>query len=604
MINFLLSRLKHASLPELAYRVRQSARSARVRRALARGHIPFPMPQTDPRAVLELVLPTIQPAVSRGTVEEILAGGRFTLHSDEVTLARWERELAAGRRQGEAAGADLRAVWEPARLQHVTLLLAYLAQQHDRDSLSRIEEFARDELLHWLDLNPFLSGPNYRSAMECGLRIPVFFYALKVLANLTPADFSRLSAAVYSQAWWIERNLSLYSSLGNHTVCECVGLVFAGAMFRHTRQGRLWLARGTALLRQELARQVLEDGGPLEQSLSYHRFVLDLYWLTMEFLEKNRLHDASDWKPRLIKGDEFLAAFSDATGCFPALGDCDDGQALAPGLFPRREPAGPQAPGQRAFPAAGYTLITGAQGLRVTFDHGPLGMPPLHNHGHADALSLTLSLAGEELLVDPGTYRYNGAPAWRRYFKGTAAHNTVTVDGLDQAVQETGFIWSSPFHCRVLRREQTEAGYLVEAEHDGYRRLPEPVRHRRALLYAAPGALVLRDSFAGSGEHDFALHFHLHPDTLVTREEGWWCLSRERSRIRLRLVQGDDFELLPGGGEEPPLGWHSPAYGIKRPAPLLRCRKRGGCAEISFRTVITLDDDPDRDWSAALGGAL
>ena len=589
MFNFLLSRLKHASLPELAYRVRQGARSARIRRAVRRGRTPFPMPQPDPWALLELALPTFQPEVTRGTVEEILAGWRFTLNSGEETLARWERELGATKRLGQGAGADLRAVWEPARLQHVTLLLAYLAQQWDQEDPAGVREFARDELLHWLDLNPFLSGPGYRSAMECGLRIPVFFYALKLLANLTPADFSRLSVAVYSQAWWIERNLSLYSSLGNHTVCEGVGLVFAGAMFRHTRQGGLWLDRGIALLRQELARQVLEDGGPLEQSLAYHRFVLDLYWLTLDFLEQSRLHDPSDWRPRLTKGEEFLAAFSDAAGSFPPLGDCDDGQALAPGLFPRREPAGTQAPGERAFPAAGYTLINGANGLRVTFDHGPLGMPPLNNHGHADALSLTLSLAGEEFLVDPGTYRYNGAPAWRRYFKGTTAHNTVTVDGLDQAVQETGFIWSDPFNCRVLRRERTRAGYLVEAEHDGYRRLPEPVLHRRALLWAAPGSMVVSDSFAGSGTHAFALHFHLHPDTLVTREEGWWCLRRERSRVLLRLVGEDDFELLPGGGEDPPLGWHSPAYGIKRPAPLLRCRKRGECVEVSFRTVITLD---------------
>ena len=66
------------------------------------------------------------------------------------------------------------------------------------------------------------------------------------------------------------------------------------------------------------------------------------------------------------------------------------------------------------------------------------GMPPLYNHGHADALSITLSVGGKETLVDPGTYRYNGEPEFRKYFKGTRAHNTVTIDGLDQAVQETG----------------------------------------------------------------------------------------------------------------------------------------------------------------------
>ncbi|HBO69308.1 MAG TPA: heparinase, partial [Deltaproteobacteria bacterium] len=208
-----------------------------------------------------------------------------------------------------------------------------------------------------------------------------------------------------------------------------------------------------------------------------------------------------------------------------------------------------------------------------------------------------------ELLVDPGTYRYNGEPSWRRYFKSTSAHNTVTVDGLDQAVQETGFIWSNPFGCRVLRRAEVEAGYLVEAEHDGYRRLPEPVLHRRALLHAAPGVLVVRDSFSGAGEHDFALHFHLHPDAAVSREDGWWYISRGERRIWLTLLDGCHLELLQGE-LDPLLGWYAPAYGSKVPAGVLRCRKRGACRSVSFRTVIGWGAAPDNAWLDALGGAL
>ena len=606
MFNFLLSRLKHASLPELTYRVRQTVRAGRFRRAVRSGALPFTAPEADPSVIRALALPTFHREAGAASVESILSGTRFTLNTDPETLLRWEAELA-GRRQpaaaGEAPNADIRAVWEPARLQHVTLSLASLAQRGEEGAGERARSFARDELLRWLDANPFLAGPNYRSAMECGLRIPVFFYALKLLANLDDSAFRRVSDAAYAHASWTEANLSLYSSLGNHTVCEAVGLVFAGAMFRGSARGRLWLARGIALLRQELARQVLDDGGPLEQSLSYHRFVLDLYWLTVDFLEGSALHDCSDWKPRLRQGEAFLTAFSDCAGRYPSLGDSDDGHALAPGLAPAREGGECRQPGVRTFAAAGYTVVNEEGGLRLTFDHGPLGMPPLNNHGHADALSLTLSLGGAELLVDPGTYRYNGEPSWRRYFKSTSAHNTVTVDGVDQAVQETGFIWSNPFGCRVLRRAEVEAGYLVEAEHDGYRRLPEPVLHRRAILYAAPGALVVRDSFSGAGEHDFALHFHLHPDAAVSLEDGWWYIGRGGRRIWLTLLDGCHLELLQGE-LDPLLGWHAPAYGSKVPAGVLRCLKRGACRSVSFRTVIGWGDAPDNAWLDALGGAL
>ena len=36
-------------------------------------------------------------------------------------------------------------------------------------------------------------------------------------------------------------------------------------------------------------------------------------------------------------------------------------------------------------------------------------------------------------MLDPGRYTYaEGDPNWRHWFRGTAAHNTVTVDGRDQ----------------------------------------------------------------------------------------------------------------------------------------------------------------------------
>lgn len=580
MLTFLISRLRHASLPELCYRARQGMRTARIRRAARRGGT-FRVPETRPDAVLSLALPAFEPAVHPAMAEAVLAGARFAFAGEGLSP--------------EAEGEDIRAVWEPARLQHLTVVFARLCSVKDGDEAQRLSRFARAELLSWLDDNPFPAGPHYRSVMECGLRIPVFFYALRLLENLDGEEFARILAAVWTHALWTEANLSLYSSLGNHTVCEAVGLVFAGAIFRGSPRGRRWLARGIRLLDQELTRQVLEDGGALEQSLSYHRFVLDLYWLTADFLRKNDLYETAGWRPRLRLGEEFLAAFAGDQGGYPLIGDSDDGHALAPGLFPARELPDSPRQGCLTFPVAGYTVMNAGGGARITFDHGPLGMPPLNNHGHADALSLTLSVAGQDLLVDPGTYRYNGVPLWRSYFKGTAAHNTVAVDALDQAVQQTGFIWSSPYRCRVLQREETRLGYLVEAEHDGYWRLKEPVLHRRSVLLASPDTVVVSDSFSGAGEHDFALHFHLHPQAVAIREKRCWSITRGRSRIWIRLLGEAELELLRGGEDAPP-GWYAPSYGVKVPASVLRCRKRGECRSTSFRTVIGWGSEPDLPW--------
>jgi len=222
-------------------------------------------------------------------------------------------------------------------------------------------------------------------------------------------------------------------------------------------------------------------------------------------------------------------------------------------------------------------------------------MAPLYNHGHADALSITLSVAGRPILVDPGTFRYNGDPDFRRYFKATQAHSTVTVDGEDQAVQETGFIWNHPFTAELTRSEKVFDGWVFAACHDGYRRLKEPVVHTRVVSFFEGAHFYIRDTFSGTGVHDFELNYHLHPNIIPTRRDGWWRLGNVDAEVFIRLLRGPDFITL-NGQEGPPFGWFSPAYGVKAKSSVLNCRKRGASTEISFLTVVSLREplSPDR----------
>lgn len=420
--------------------------------------------------------------------------------------------------------------------------------------------------------------------MECGLRLPVYFYALKMLDNLSSSESETILNGVFLHAWWIEKNLSLFSSLGNHTVCEAMGLVFAGAVFRETEAGRRWLKTGITLLTQELTHQVLADGGPAEQAFGYHRFVLDIYRLAVDFMESNSLRRCDDFKERLLVGEVFLSSISDTVGNSPAVGDYDDGYAVAPGLFPCRPTTVKQRQPRRTFSTSGYTVVRGEGETLLTFDHGPLGMAPLYNHGHADALSVTLSIGGTQFLVDCGTYRYNGVPSFRRYFKGTRAHNTVCIDGVDQAVQLTGFVWGEPFSGRLEHTVETETGLLIEASHDGYSRLDEPVQHIRSILNAPDGSWEITDHFQGSGQHSFELNFHLHPEVRLTEQGSTWLAERNGQSIRLELANGG-FQLR-RGEEEPPLGWFSSAYNLKVPSPTLQAIRNGAPADVRFETRI------------------
>jgi hypothetical protein len=588
--SFYIVRLRNAPFPELADRLRQALMVIGLRNRLIRNSIVFSSPLLAASArIRELKPPSLECNVDSDKVGKILAGETFTLGANKSCLAQFEnrnRGIFFADIKAQCSD-DIRAFWEPARLQNLAILTACILEGREDLDLISIRSFVRESVLQWLGDNPFLCGPHYMSAMECGLRIPVFFYCLKCLEFTSESEYQRVLKAVYLHAWWIFRRLSLYSSLGNHTICECVGLVFAGAIFRNTAEGTRWFKSALAILKRELHHQILDDGGPAEQSLGYHRFILDLYWLTVDFLEKNELFDCSDFKPQLMRAESFLDAFEDHGGYLPALGDSDDGYAVAPNIAPDKiKMGGGSGKDIHVFERSGYTVITTQNRVLLTFDHGPLGMPPLYNHGHADALSLTLSKDGEQILVDPGTYRYNGEPPYRKYFKGTRAHNTVTVDGLDQAVQETGFIWSRPFSTELFRAFSRGDGFLVEAGHNGYSRLHEPVTHRRTILFFGGINFLCKDTFSGQGVHGFELNFHLHPDSCVKHLGEWWEIEKKGRKI---------FIMLFGQyGLSPVRGWYAPVYGTLLESTVLSSTRWGTPDEIIFTTVIctetTLDE--------------
>jgi len=62
-------------------------------------------------------------------------------------------------------------------------------------------------------------------------------------------------------------------------------------------------------------------------------------------------------------------------------------------------------------------------------------------HGHADTLSVQLAAEGRLWLIDPGTGAYVGGCGLRERLRGTSAHNTMTVDGRQQADSAGPFSW-------------------------------------------------------------------------------------------------------------------------------------------------------------------
>jgi hypothetical protein len=601
--HFYLLRLKNSSLYELIYRVKRFLFVLKLKILYSKKKNLTAIPKIDYSRIQNLQLPAICGDTDERLVKKILNDYLFALNTELNAIKRYEnrwRNTYFNDIRTTGQDIDLRSVWEPARLQHIAILINYIIQNEKPEFSDRVLKFSKNEVLKWINENPFLCGPHYISAMECGLRIPLFFFCLKILDNLNPGELQLILDTLYRHAWWISNRLSLYSSRGNHTVAEASGLIFGGAVFRDTIEGRQWLAKGYELLKNELDHQILIDGGSAEQSLDYHRFVLDLYWLAIDFLKKNNFYDCDVFEKRLIEAEHFIAAFKDFRGQLPSIGDSDGGHAIGPGIYPCRTHLNTKNLKIQTFSKSGYTIFND-KNVVLTFDHGPLGMAPLYNHGHADALSITLSVNGQEILVDPGTYRYNGEPEFRKYFKSTRAHNTITIDGQDQAIQETDFIWSHAYNAELVQKENLNGVWLIQAGHDGYMRNKRPVQHIRSLFIFDGTAIIIRDKFFGEGTHEFELNFHLHPDLNVSKcHDSWWNIHNHRAEIYMTVLNQNDFRVIKGE-KSPILGWFSPSYGLKCGTSVLNISITGIPEESTLTTGIGIDRHFDlRDIKARL----
>ena len=190
--------------------------------------------------------------------------------------------------------------------------------------------------------------------------------------------------------------------------------------------------------------------------------------------------------------------------------------------------------------------------------------------------------------MDPGTYCYHGEPEWRSYFRSTLAHNTLEIDGQDQAVEAGPFMWATHADAVVDRADLVGRVQDWRGHHTAYARLDPALRHdRQVLLDADDRRLTVVDSVTGTRTHTARLRWHLGPDVTV-------ILTGSAAELRWRDRAGPQqarFEL-PGeltwsahrGETDPPLGWFSPRFGVRVPSTTLV-----GVGEWSGRLTLRTD---------------
>lgn len=322
------------------------------------------------------------------------------------------------------------------------------------------------------------------------------------------------AAAVRSLAVQIRhlrRRLEIHLQ-GNHLWANAKALVFAGTFFSGP-EGDAWRRKGLALLGREIGEQILADGGHFERSPMYHCIVLedvlDLVQLAVVFPGVFADADSTRWREVAARMLRWLRVMSHPDGGIAMFNDAALG--IAPTLTALQRYARvlgiacDEAPLQalEALPDSGYVRME--VGPAVLFaDVGDIGPDYLPGHAHADTLSFELSLHGRRVLVNGGTSTYEPG-ALRLRQRGTAMHNTVVVDGQDSSEVWGGFRAARRARPRDVAWRVHEGIVELSAAHDGYRRLPGRVVHRREWRLMA-GQLDIVDSLEGRFDQARALY--------------------------------------------------------------------------------------------------
>jgi hypothetical protein len=444
-----------------------------------------------------------------------------------------------------------------------------------------------------------------------------------------PEFRAELLPALAFHGRYIERYLSTYFSPNTHLLGEVLALFFLGTLYPQMPHASRWKDEGWRTLVHEAGRQVRPDGVYFEQSLYYHVYALDFFIYARTLASANDLSVPADYDAILVRTLNVVQSLAQA-GPAEGFGDDDGGRlfnarrnctehmtdplALGAIMYDHDDLAAQLteesiwlfggravtrlAPARRkaqdyacsvAFHDGGiYILASGADNSdgvvadapadsqpcpqAMMIDAGPQGEGRC-GHGHADALSLRLTMNGERWLVDSGSGVYLSAdPADRNAFRGTAAHNTIRVDGMDQAVAGEPFSWTNIPKTHVETWIVGKTFTYFAGRHNGYERLTDPVTHRRCVLHLNDGIWLVRDLVLGSAEHDLELRWHFASGVSV-REAGAGELVASRpdaDQTALRLIWPEQTAWKTTITR----GTISPAYGRYEPAPVVRCEAR------------------------------
>jgi uncharacterized heparinase superfamily protein len=375
------------------------------------------------------------------------------------------------------------------------------------------------------------------------LRVREWIEWLLVHPELDEPFRQSVSRSIVQQVEALNRLLEFHL-MGNHLLENAITLCWAGLSF-DGRRAAAWLDKGLGILRRELGRQVLADGSHDERSPMYQALIAEAV------LRLNEVAALSD-NPRSAEvgrlastvGRDLLHALGRMVhpdGGYALLNDASLSAAPSLQSLVRRFGGDTQSVDRAriwSLPSAGYLGYNDHRGHYLVFDAGAIGPDHQPGHGHADTLSFELSHRGRRIVTDTGVLTYKPGRD-RTYDRGTAAHNTVQVDGRDQSELWGAFRCARRPSVHTATAEQGRTGATLHGGYRGPGRGLATVSHTRQI-FSSGSVLAFTDAVSASGAHSATARLHFAPGLALRQSDRVWILEDE-ARRRVASVVGDGF---------------------------------------------------------------
>jgi len=554
----------------------------------------------------------------------------FTLELDPLQIKDWRRDYKNGitspikyyaflKRQKFKEVGDIKYVTEVNRLYHFPIIASNIVTTGDKDLLKILKKQTKD----WMEQNPFLYSINWTSGIEVAVRVINILYSYLILKYFDFIDNElekNLSKLIWQSFNFLRHHLSLYSSANNHLTAELMGLIAICSIFNF-KNSKVFLNKYLNMQLQELQRQIHDDGFTKEQATRYHAEVLDHFIISFHFA-KLAGKEIPNWaSQKLFRMAEILSYFINSSGYTQEVGDSDEGYVLYPYndlqfnfyqsilnsvsfLLKRlffsklrldfrnylifgenyrnfvkkieKKPLKISITQRKIkiFKNSGYLFIIDKP-FKIIFDVGPIGLEPLAAHGHADALSFILEFKDQPVIVDSGTFQYHSRyKNWRDYFRGTKAHNTISVCSKDQGVSGGRMMWLKKPDVKLIFFHKTTDEVKCTAEHDGFVRQKIPVLHRRTMKYDLHKKVIeIEDFLIPTGDvnavfAEFYLHFSPSLKIELNNDKLLIFFNNLKDVI---LIENYLFKhgILVCGDDKKPFAWYSPSFDVKIPTTSL-----------------------------------